>query len=203
MILIHLDQIIGYEWAIAHTQLAYDSRPALDVPGSDLTRADPEACWQLAKKLVVRGDEHAKFMRAVTVYLTIAAPRYWWSEFDTYKVGTVALSQSTMHTLTKRCLTKRDFAGYADEPLLDLLNKMVQLGDWYALKQNLPEGFLQARGVCTNLQTLRRMYQQRKEHRLPEWRQFTQWIASLPVYGRLITLSRETTNAPDHHEAYA
>lgn len=126
----------------------------------------------VCRKLANKDGGHNKFLEMMTVWLDIDAPRYWWSEFDTYRVGTSKLSESTMHTITKRHLSKADFEGGLDEGIIAHINAAIDTGDFHLVKRILPESFLQRRVVCTNYKVLRNMYQQRKNHRLPEWHEF-------------------------------
>ena len=138
----------------------------------------------LLKKLVLNGDSHAKVMRMVQVWLDIEAPRYWWAEMDTYKVGTTTMSESTMHTVTKRHLTENDFemgfGGVLDYEWIQKLNDLIDNKDWYGVKSRLPESFLQRRIVNLNYQTLRHIYIDRKNHRLPQWKKFLAILNDLP-----------------------
>lgn len=119
----------------------------------------------LISTLVKRGDEHAKCIRGLIVYAEIEAPRFWWQEADTYRVGTERLSsESTMHVQGKGLST-------------DELVKM---------KSELTEGTMQKRIQMFSYQTLRRIYFQRKNHRLPHWHEFCRWIESLPYANELI-----------------
>lgn len=121
----------------------------------------------LLSTLVKRGDEHAKAVRGLIVYAEIEAPRYWWQEMDTYYVGTSRLSSSsTMHIQGK---------GLSTEELV-------------AMKDALPEGTMQKRVQMFSYQTLRRIYFQRKDHRLPHWQIFCDWIRTLPFSEELITI---------------
>ena len=157
---------------------------------------------QLARKLILAGDEHAKFMRQIFVSVDITAPLYWWKEFDTYKVGTVANSTSTMHKLASTPLTidvfefddldltidkykithggEREiiFEDYVDD-IIDMCEKLRvkfnETGDasyWKALIQILPSAFLQTRTVTMSYANLRNIYFQRRNHKLKEWHQF-------------------------------
>ena len=130
--------------------------------------------------LIKRGPSHAKFLRCIHVHMVIAAPRYWFAEFDTYKIGVTAWSQSTMHTLTKRKLEREDFVPGIPQESIDIVNSIIDGGDLIRAKAALPEGFLQARYVCANYQALRTMYQQRRKHRLVEWRGFCTFLETLP-----------------------
>lgn len=124
---------------------------------------------RLFSTLVKRGDEHAKAVRGIIVYAEIEAPRYWWQEMDTYRVGAERLSSaSTMHIQGK---------GLSTEELV-------------AMKDALPEGTMQKRVQMFSYQTLRRIYFQRRDHRLPHWHIFCEWIRSLPYSKELITIVR-------------
>ena len=115
----------------------------------------------------------AKFLESIVMWIDINAPRYWWSEFDTYRVGTSKQSESTMHTLKKELLTHDNFEEPIDESYLTHLNELIAFGaDIGKLKNALPEGFLQRRIVCTNYKVLRNMIKQREQHRLKQWRYF-------------------------------
>lgn len=153
----------------------------------------------LMKKLVKAGDDHAKFMRYITVYCDCLGPWFWWKEYDTYKIGTVANSCSTMHTIHKRDLTADDFScednlfwgnlnhtidaiNYARKMYLETKDKQW----WYSMIQLLPSSFNQKRTLMLNYQVLRHIYHARKNHKLKEWHIFCDWIRSLP-YSELIT----------------
>lgn len=124
----------------------------------------------LLSTLVKRGPEHAKCVRGIVVYAEIDAPRYWWQEADTYRIGTERLaSASTMHIQGK---------GLSTEELV-------------RMKENLTEGTMQKRIQMFSYQTLRRIYFQRRNHRLPIWREFCQWIESLPFAEQLITIEND------------
>lgn len=160
--------------------------------------------YDLAKRLCQAGSpEHAKFLRQICVWVNITAPRYWWSEFDTYKVGTTANSQSTMHRLIKDGVTKEeiDFPQKEYDPSIDLIigHYLYDLNNWInfyktiddkeekdiyfnIIKAMLPEGYIQTRMVSLNYQVLRTMYNQRKNHKLSHWNtDFVNWIHTLPL----------------------
>lgn len=201
MIKIRLDEVIGLKWALQSARLSYDARPAIevaadadydfmaDVDFADCSILSPDQ--ELAEKLIRRGPSHAKFLRCITVYMTVAAPRYFLAQLSTYKVGVTEISQSTMHTITKRHLTREDFAETTLLDIRDSLEGLFIAHDratdekareeiFRIIKANLPEGFLQARAICTNYQALRTMYHQRKNHRLIEWREFCQFLKTMP-----------------------
>lgn len=165
----------------------------------------------LMKKLVKAGSDHAKFMRMINVTADITAPLYWWKEFDTYKVGTVANSCSTMHTIANREFMLGDFSHEHLTPaaiatirtVIERLNfarkeflkgrKDSEFGMpsakeyWWDMIQLLPSSYNQMRTVQLNYAVLRNMYHARKNHKLDEWRDFCSWVESLP-YAELITL---------------
>ena len=164
--------------------------------------------YQLAKNLWKAGTEHRKYLRMIQVWADIWAPRYWWSEYDTYKIGTTANSESTMHKILEEDFDEKDFewpefvgADWDVEAefknYLDLL-KTVKLRyeqdtnqnkNYYLalLKGMLPESFIQKRTVNLNYETLATMYRQRKNHRLPQWSDtFCNWVKTLP-YSEFIT----------------
>lgn len=172
----------------------------------------------LAQKLILAGNEHAKFTRQIFVSVDISAPLYWWKEFDTYKVGTVANSTSTMHKLSSVPITKEMFefddgddlivsqgksvSGeweyvFSDyiEDIVDMCEnlrlKFKETGDaayWRALVQILPNAYVQTRTVTMSYANLRNIYFQRKNHKLREWTDFCDWIKTLPYSGELITI---------------
>lgn len=162
----------------------------------------------LMRRLCKAGSDHRKFMRMIVVYCDITAPLYWWKEFDTYKVGTVANSCSTMHKIHDKEFTIDDFS---NEHILketftglvnptDLLNGIVdalnqnrnlylQTKDkkyWWQMIQLLPSSYNQKRTVMLNYEVLVNMYKSRKSHKLDEWHDFCDWIKTLP-YSELIT----------------
>ena len=127
----------------------------------------------VALKLCTKDGGHNKFLESMFVALDIDAPRYWWSEFDTYRVGTSKQSESTMHTIRKRELNASDFEGFACPATVTEVNLLIRKGRPVdAIKAALPEGFLQRRIVTTNYRVLRNMILQRRKHRLPQWRNF-------------------------------
>lgn len=157
---------------------------------------------ELMKKLVAAGSDHSKFMRMINITCDVTAPIYWWKEFDTYKVGTVRNSCSTMHTITKKEFTLDDFScehldGWSVEGLvtiIDLLNKYrfdyletKNKNDWWQIIQLLPSSYNQRATVQLNYAVLRNMYHARKNHKLDCWRDFCKWIETLP-YSELITM---------------
>ena len=147
-------------------------------------------CLNIANNLAHKQGGHNKFLEAINISLDIKAPRYWWSEFDTYRVGITKQSESTIHTLTKRKLTAADFNGGISQTILDNLNtyinkynnaesKAEQEHIFHNIKVNLPEGYLQRRIVVLNAKTLQNIIAQRHNHRLLEWKLFCKRIYNL------------------------
>lgn len=168
------------------------------IGGKDLT---------LMKKLSAAGDDHGKYLRMITVMADVTAPLYWWKEYDTYKVGTVANSCSTMHKIAEKEFTWDDFSTEhlgttpncdpiyinAFEGALIALNEArrcyLDTGDkayWWQMIQLLPSSYNQKRTVQLNYAVLKNIYHARRNHKLDEWRSFCTWIESLP-YSELIT----------------
>lgn len=161
----------------------------------------------LMKRLVRAGTDHRKFMRMIVVYMDITAPLYWWKEFDTYKVGTVANSCSTMHKIAAKEFTLEDFSyeHILDETFTGEVIPMVLLEAtikclnenrahylstkdkkyWWQMIQLLPTSYNQKRTVMLNYEVLANMYKSRRNHKLDEWREFCEWIETLP-YAELI-----------------
>lgn len=131
-----------------------------------------ESAERAAYRLASKDGGHNKFLESMMVWLDITAPRYWWQEFDTYRVGVTKQSESTMHTLMKGPLTQMHFEEGVDPGYLEYLNELIASGDFVRAKSYLPEGFLQRRIVCLNYKVLRNMMQQRRTHRLSQWRLF-------------------------------
>lgn len=169
----------GYDEALLGLALSYHD-PAVPI----------EQWWDGARqaKAAARADKlahkhggHNKFLESVTVQLLVNAPRYWWSEFDTYRVGTTKQSESTMHTLAKRPPSAADFHPATPAAAVEcfVLAWPSIKHDVQQLKAALPEGFLQRRMVVTNYKTLQNIVAQRADHRLPEWREFCTELAQM------------------------
>lgn len=167
----------------------------------------------LMKRLIKAGTDHSKFMRFLPVMVDITAPLYWYKEFDTYKVGTVANSCSTMHKIQAKEFALDDFScEHLDIRTKSLLEEIIKaLNDyrklyieynpddfeikgcpskkdiWWQIIQLLPSSYNQKRTVMLNYAVLRNIYHARAGHKLDEWRQFREWIESLP-YSELITM---------------
>lgn len=163
---------------------------------------------KLMNRLAAGGPVHAKYRRMIVVYLDITAPLYWWKEFDTYKVGTVANSCSTMHKIAENhfdvddfsCEHLQEFWDSPDHEFRDALKttiralnrareKYLETGDkkyWWYMIQLLPSSYNQRRTVMLNYEVLVNIYRWRRDHKLDEWHTFCDWIESLP-YAELIT----------------
>ena len=164
--------------------------------------------YDLMKRLRNAGTDHRKFMRMIMVYVDITAPLYWWKEFDTYKVGTVANSCSTMHKIHAKEFTLEDFSceHLFDTPesefndSMDVLKEVIDILNlyrdrfvknphrkdyWWQLIQLLPSSYNQRRTVMLNYEVLANIYKSRRNHKLDEWHVFCEWIESLP-YSELI-----------------
>lgn len=168
---------------------------------------------KLAQTLIKAGSEHRKFLRQIQCEVTIEAPIYWWKEFSTYKVGTVANSTSTMHKLastpiTEECfeheklserinpmsevikkhrLSDIDYLERLRKECNNTVNKDIKREIWKALIEDLPESWLQKRTVTMNYENILNMVRQRTNHKLSEWsKSFIDWVKSLPYADELI-----------------
>lgn len=163
----------------------------------------------LMKKLVHAGSDHRKFLRQIMVSMDITAPLYWWKEYDTYKVGTVANSCSTMHKIHAKEFTLDDFSHeHLDNWSMVTLNNTIrtlnmnrdwfvnydskagckapQKDYWWQMIQLLPSSYNQLRTVTLNYEVLANMYRARKDHKLDEWRKFCDTVADLPYFKEVI-----------------
>lgn len=162
----------------------------------------------LARRLRKAGSDHRKFIRQIFVSVDITAPLYWWKEFDTYKVATVANSTSTMHKIHSRPFSAADFSTDQMTPdtrafmqgVVDKLEEIrlrfiehKQKEDWYDLIQLLPSSYNQLRTCTLNYETLINIYEARKNHKLLEWHSFCDWIRTLP-YARELIIAADTNN---------
>ncbi len=198
----------GWDESIYHNDKEYITVMSEDFSDYEVGPNDQD----LMKRLRNAGTDHRKFMRMITVYVDITAPLYWWKEFDTYKVGTVANSCSTMHKIADKEFTLEDFSceHLNDEDIsslhkvwmtpLDILRCTIEMlnayresyletkdkQDWWQMIQLLPSSYNQRRTVMLNYEVLANMYRSRKNHKLDEWHVFCDWIKSLP-YSELIT----------------
>lgn len=157
----------------------------------------------LAKKLAVAGSDHRKYLRQIFVSVDITAPLYWWKEYDTYKVGTVANSTSTMHKLHAKPIERSDFStDRLSPPALSALDSLIEFLEarrldfietkdkaaWYDLIQLLPSSYNQMRTCTLNYENLINIHYARKNHKLDEWHTMCDWIRSLPYAKELIII---------------
>ena len=162
----------------------------------------------LAKRLARAGSDHRKYLRQIFVTVDITAPLYWWKEFDTYKVGTVANSCSTMHKIHTKPFGREDFScDRLDEGGLAALDALIAYLEaerqkfcenkenrqpWHNMIQLLPSSFNQMRTVTMNYENLVNMYYARKNHKLAEWHTLCDWIKSLPYAEDLILIKEKS-----------
>ena len=157
----------------------------------------------LAHRLAVAGSDHRKFLRQVMVSMDIDAPLYWWKEFDTYKVGTVANSCSTMHKIQAKAFSREDFScDRLDEGGLNMLDAVIDYLEtervkynetkekqyWHNMIQMLPSSFNQKRTVSLNYEVLINIYYARRHHKLAEWHILCEAIENLPYAKELILI---------------
>ena len=227
MLKIENTEVMGWEHAIRgmrnpkNSWEKTDSYPAVDcgkcgkIEREDICKKEDRDCTgfecfevgpndlKLMTTLRNAGTDHRKFMRMITVYLDITAPLYWWKEFDTYKVGTVANSCSTMHKIADKKFTLEDFSHehLQDDSVAVLESVIHTLNvhrewfnnkvldnpkiDWWQMIQLLPSSYNQRRTVMLNYEVLANIYKSRRNHKLDEWHTFCDWIESLP-YSELI-----------------
>ncbi|WP_347256095.1 hypothetical protein [Anaerostipes sp. PC18] len=219
MIKIENDEAIGWEAAIRGMRNPMNSWEKSDSEFIESEIFDPDdyICrfklgqndYDLMMRLRKAGTDHRKFMRMITVYVDIIAPLYWWKEFDTYKVGTVANSCSTMHKIHEKEFTIEDFscenllnekACLDDEDSsINILNNTITALNkwrnkylytkdklyWWQMIQLLPSSYNQKRTVMLNYEVLANIYKARKDHKLDEWRELCAWITTLP-YSEII-----------------
>lgn len=174
------------------------------------SRMDTDNCGvgpndlKLMHRLFKAGTEHRKYARMITVWLDIKAPLYWWKEFDQYKIGTVSNSCSTMYTLINKPFELKDFSAdrlyvYGDyaERVIEDLNELrewclketdtkTKKDLWYAIVQLLPESYNQTRTIMLNYEVVARIIQQRKGHKLDEWKQLIDTLKELPYINEIM-----------------
>lgn len=163
----------------------------------------------LAKRLICAGTDHRKFIRQIFVSVDITAPLYWWKEYDTYKVGTVANSTSTMHKIASKEFELDDFShDHMDEETLLQMQQVVAYLEkqrikfnetkdkqvWYNIIQFLPSSYNQMRTCTFNYENVINMYYARKSHKLQEWHTFCDWVESLPYMKEFIDALEEKNN---------
>ena len=218
MIKIENSDVYGWDAAIRGARNPMNSWDKMDSEWDGYGEADGYSIGdndlKLLKNLAHAGPDHGKFLRFITVSFDITAPLYWWKEFDTYKVGTVANSCSTMHKIHAKEFTLADFScehlldvtevSWGEKVPMLVMQEIVDcLNDyrheflnesnpekkkkfWWQMIQLLPSSYNQRRTVLLNYQVLKSMYNARKNHKLDEWHDFCSWIHTLP-YSELIT----------------
>lgn len=207
--MIQIDQTETYGWeaAIRGMRNPMNSWKKSDSPLADKALIG-ETDLTLMKKLAAAGNDHGKFLRMIVVTVDITAPLYWWKEFDTYKVGTVTNSCSTMHKIQVKEFTLDDFSHehLSDLSLSHLLDTirclngnreafnswkesymMTQKDYWWQMIQLLPSSYNQKRTILLNYTVLKNIYHSRSNDKLDEWHNFCHWIKGLP-YSELITM---------------
>lgn len=204
MITIDNIEVFGFEAAIRGCRNPYNSwdksdsryRTIVDPDGNEITDYWIGASdLKLMQSLAKAGNDHGKFARMINVTVDITAPLYWWKEFDTYKVGTVANSCSTMHKIHAKEFTIDDFSHehcldnnliwIVVQELNEWREKYLETKDkkyWWQMIQLLPTSYNQKRTVQLNYQVLWSIYKARKNHRLSEWHDFCDWCESLPYF---------------------
>ncbi len=196
MILIEKASVMNFEGAIRGARNPLNSWNKIDSFYDDKGNyVLGENDLSLAKRLCKAGSDHRKFIRQILVSVDITAPLYWWKEFDTYKVATVANSTSTMHKIHSKPFEKEDFScdHLTEAGMKALENIMEYLEEcrirfvetkkkeyWYDIIQLLPEGYNQKRTVTMNYENLLNMYYARRNHKLTEWHTYCDWVMTLP-----------------------
>ena len=199
MIKIENIDVYGFETAIRGARNPMNSWDRMDTCYNNGEFEIGENDYKLLKNLTIAGPEHRKWNRMVTVTMDITAPLYWWKEYDTYKVGTVANSCSTMHRIQAKKFEMSDFSvehlrslrvmhEVIDELNFyrDKFNKDKKKEDWWEMIQLLPTSYNQKRTVHLNYEVLGTIYHQRRHHKLDEWHVFCDTIKTLP-YSKFIT----------------
>ena len=201
MIKIENIDVYGFEVAIRGARNPMNSWDRMDSCYNNGEFEIGENDYKLLKNLTIAGPEHRKWNRMVTVTMDITAPLYWWKEYDTYKVGTVANSCSTMHKIQAKAFTLNDFSTeHLDYIGLEtmrviirrlnrnrtLFNETKDKVYWWQMIQLLPTSYNQKRTVHLNYEVLGTIYHQRRHHKLDEWVEFCNTIKTLP-YSEFIT----------------
>lgn len=197
MITIDKVEVFGWEAAIRGMRNSFNSWDKSDSTYNSKTGKFEvgEADIELMDRLSRSGPSHAKFLRYIVVTFDITAPRYWWAEMDTYKVGTVRNSCSTMHKVQAKEFERSDFSvEHLNEESLTILDELIKTinaarnrynaeknkDDWWQMIELLPASLNQKATLQLNYQVLQGIYFTRKDHRLDEWHDFCHWIESLP-----------------------
>lgn len=201
MIKIENSKVMNFEGAIRGARNPMNSWARSD------SRYDTEGNYilgvndlDLAKRLCKAGSDHRKFIRQILVSVDITAPMYWWKEFDTYKVATVANSTSTMHKIHSKPFELSDFShDHMSKSAVEALTAYIEFmevkrehyietkdkADWYDIIQLLPSSYNQRRTITMNYENLLNMYYARRNHKLAEWHEYCDWILTLPYTNEL------------------
>ena len=192
-------------WDKSDSDWEFVEDPSIINPNDEVKFVMGENDLALARKLCRAGSDHRKFLRQIMVSMDITAPLYWWKEFDTYKVGTVANSCSTMHKIHAEHFTRSDFScERMNAPALAVLDGVIafleeermafcetkDVGHWHNMIQLLPASYNQLRTVTLNYEVLLNIYHARRHHKLPEWHTLCDTIAEMPYFYE-ICLSEE------------
>jgi hypothetical protein len=213
------DSLFGRNLSIPYAQ----NNPIVLIDKNGVETFIGDSDLKLMMQLRNAGTDHRKFMRMIVVYVDVTAPLYWWKEFDTYKVGTVANSCSTMHKIADKEFTLEDFShehlivsddvNHIDmvgwlQKQIDILNEWrltyldcspgnpYKKEYWWQMIQLLPSSYNQRRTVMLNYEVLANMYKSRRHHKLDEWHTFCDWIEGLP-YSELITGANEVRTSAE------
>lgn len=208
MILIERTSLMNFENAIRGARNPMNSWARMDSTydenGSFLFGAND---LDLARRLARAGSDHRKFLRQIFVSVDITAPLYWWKEFDTYKVGTVANSTSTMHKIHAKAFGRDDFScdrldanglaaldaliAYLETERIKFVEDKANKQAWHNMIQLLPSSYNQMRTVTMNYENLINIYYARRSHKLAEWHTLCDWIMSLPYARDLIAIKED------------
>lgn len=202
MILVEKFEVFNWEGAIRGARNPMNSWAKSDSRYDGEKYILGENDLDLMRRLVRAGSDERKFMRQILVSMDITAPRFWWEQFSTYRVGVVQNSTSTMHKIHTRDLTRNDFSvDNNSEPKMQLLDAILDFINhqrrmylatnnkeyWYNMIEILPQSYNQKRTLTLNYEVLRNIYHARKHHKLKEWRTLCEIIEEMP-YGELITM---------------
>ncbi len=209
MIIIEKTQVMNMEAAIRGMRNPLNAWDRIDsYYDDDGSYVLGDADIKRAHSLSVAGSDHRKYLRMIFVAVDITAPLYWWKEYDTYKVGTVANSCSTMHKIHSKSFERDDFScDRMSDTALECLDKVIECLEaarlkfietkerayWDDMIQLLPSSFNQKRTCTLNYETLMNIYYARRNHKLPEWHSLCRWIEELPYAKELICVREEDT----------
>lgn len=207
MLTIERDQVMNIENAIRGARNPMNSWARMDSSyAEDGSYVLGPNDLSLATRLAHAGSDHRKFMRMIFVSVDVTAPLYWWKEYDTYKIATVANSTSTMHKIHSKTFELADFScDHMTPGTLAFMETIVaeletirlryletkSKEDWYDMIQLLPSSYNQMRTLTFNYETLFNIYHSRRHHKLAEWHTFCDWIETLPYAAELLTFGME------------